>query len=267
MHSISSQIIKYIQFYVSANSRSGHGIHSPFVFQFIDQVLNDKNAYEEYEAVEKLRNDLLQDKRTLPYVDLGAGSKSEKGEHRRIASIAKHSAKSRKWGQLLFRMVKKYQPAQILELGTSLGLTTSYLALGYRDGQVSTIEGVEGVADEALKSFKKMSLENIQLYRGNFDDTLTRVLQDHPIIDFAFIDGNHQEAPTLRYFNTLTGHCNNDSILVFDDIHWSQGMEKAWQAIKEHPATLCTIDLFYMGIVLFRKEFKEKQHFRIRTSA
>ncbi|HSU28801.1 MAG TPA: class I SAM-dependent methyltransferase [Chitinophagaceae bacterium] len=264
MFSNISQAFKYLNFFLTAKSRHGHGIHSPFVFHFIEKVLCDKNAYPEYVVVENLRKDLLHDKRKLPYTDLGAGSKTGTGDQRSIASIARHSAKSKKCGQLLFRIVRKYSPAHILELGTSLGVTTSYLALGNRDGHVSTIEGVESVAGEASRNFKKSGLDNVHLYNGNFDDTLTRVLQDHPIIDLAFIDGNHREEPTLRYFNTLAGHCNNDTLLIFDDIHWSLGMEKAWQAIKEHPATLCTIDLFYMGIVLFRKEFREKQHFRIR---
>jgi predicted O-methyltransferase YrrM len=85
-----------------------------------------------------------------------------------------------------------------------------------------------------------------------------------PQVDLAFIDANHRKKPTLTYFNELLKKITGNAIIIFDDIHWSAGMEAAWNEIKQHPSVMLTVDLFYFGIIFFRPEFKVKQHFRIR---
>jgi predicted O-methyltransferase YrrM len=188
----------------------------------------------------------------------------DKKNKRSISSIAKNAAKPKKFGQLLYRIVKEYKPQTILELGTSLGITTSYLSNGNPASNVITMEGATEVANFAKQNFQKLQLQNIQFAEGNFDNTLPAVVHGLSSVDFCFIDGNHQQEPTERYFQQLLPKTHNDSILIFDDIHWSPGMEQAWQAILEHPSVRCSIDLFFIGIILFRSEFREKQHFTIR---
>ena len=256
--------IKYFNYWVTASNGKGHGMHSPFVFEFITKILNDKTVYPEYEKVEALRNQLLNDNRVLEVEDFGAGSVIDKKNKRSVSSIVKNAAKSKKFGQLLFRIVKHYQPKTILELGTSLGITTSYLSLAKPDGRLITMEGSTGIADVAKQNFKAIELKNVELIEGNFDHTLASVVRGLSSVDFAFVDGNHRQEPTERYFKELLAKTNNDSILVFDDIHWSSEMEAAWGTIKKNAAVKCSIDLFFIGIVFFRKEFKEKQHFAIR---
>ncbi len=255
---------KYLQYYLSASDGKGHGTHSPFIFHFITKVLNDKRHYPAYDKVEQLREELLTDKTILTIEDFGAGSSVGQANKRTIAGIAKNSGKPKKFGQLLYRLVKEYQPDTIVELGTSLGITTSYLALAKPGAKLVTMEGAGEVAAVAGKNFQKLEIGPIQTELGNFDTTLSSVLQSLPVVDFAFIDGNHQQEPTERYFYELLPKTNHYSLLVFDDIHWSSGMEKAWKTIRAHPAVRCTIDLFFIGIVFFREEFREKQHFRIR---
>lgn len=255
---------KYIKHWITASNSEGHGMHSPFVFEFITKVLNDKTVYPEYEKVETLRTQLLNDNTILEVDDFGAGSVIDKKNKRSISSIAKNAAKPKKFGQLLFRMVKYYQPATILELGTSLGITTSYLSLATPGARLITMEGSKEIADVAKQNFKALGLRNVELIGGNFDDTLSSVVRGLSAVDFVFIDGNHKEEPTVRYFRELLTKTNNDSILVFDDIHWSSEMEEAWETIKNNSAVTCSIDLFFIGIVFFRKEFKEKRHFAIR---
>jgi predicted O-methyltransferase YrrM len=126
------------------------------------------------------------------------------------------------------------------------------------------VEGSKEIAKLAKQNFGALELQNIELKEGNFDNELSSVIYHLSSIDFAFIDGNHRQEPTERYFHQLLTKINNDSILVFDDIHWSLEMEAAWETIKNHSAVSCSIDLFFIGIVFFRKEFKEKQHFVIR---
>jgi predicted O-methyltransferase YrrM len=255
---------KYLKYYLGSSNGKGHGIHSPFVFHFITKVLNDQQHYREYELAENLRQQLQHNKTELTIEDPGAGSSVNKTNTRTVAAIARHAAKPRKTGQLLFRMIKEYQPQTILELGTSLGITTSYLSLARPDSLLITMEGANEVASIARRNFESLGLQNISITEGNFDNTLSTVIAPLSSVDFAFIDGNHRREPTERYFQQLLSKTNNDSILVFDDIHWSREMEYAWETIKKHPSVRCTIDLFFTGIVFFREGFHEKQHFSIR---
>ena len=255
---------KFIRHNLTASNGKGHGMHSPFIFHFITNVLNDKQHYDEYNKVEELRKQFLKDETVLLIEDFGAGSSVNKANQRTVATIAKNSSKPQKFGQLLFRMVKEYQPKIIIELGTSLGITTSYLSLAKRDAIIITMEGASEVAEVASKSFEKSGAGNIRIEQGNFDNTLPIIVGGLSSVDFAFIDGNHRQEPTESYFKELLSKTHNDSILIFDDIHWSREMELAWDTIKNHPSVCCSIDLFFIGIVFFREEFKEKQHFNIR---
>jgi predicted O-methyltransferase YrrM len=256
--------LKFLNYFFTASNGKGHGIHSPFVFDFITRVLNDRTDYPAYQKVESLRKQLLQDSRLFVVEDFGAGGEFLKKYEKSIRSIARNAAKSKKYGQLLFRIVNYYQPTTIVELGTSLGITTSYLSLARPDAKLITMEGAREIGHVAKQNFNKLQLTNIELIEGNFDETLADVIRDLPSVDFAFIDGNHRQEPTETYFQQLLLKTNNGSILVFDDIHWSREMESAWETIKENEAVRGTVDLFFIGIVLFRKEFKEKQHFTLR---
>ena len=264
MYSSFQLALKYFKYYLTASNGKGHGMHSPFVFEFITRILNDKINHPVYQKVEGLRKQLLQDSRLFVVEDFGVGGKFLKKYEKSINSIAKNVAKSKKYGQLLFRMVNYYQPSTIVELGTSLGITTSYLSLAKPNARLTTMEGAREIGLVAKQNFSKLQLTNIELVEGNFDETLAGVIRDLPSVDFAFVDGNHRQEPTERYFHQLLSKINNNSVLVFDDIHWSGEMEAAWRTIKEHKDVKCTIDLFFIGIVLFRNEFKEKQHFVIR---
>ncbi len=264
MYPRSQLLLKYLNYYLIASNGKGHGTHSPFVFEFITKVLDDESVYPEYARVEGLRKNLLSDETILNVQDFGAGSSIAKSNERTISSIAKNAAKPTKFGQLLYRMVKFYQPSTILELGTSLCITTSYLSLAKPDAKVITMEGSKEIAKVAQTNFRNLEIRNVEIIEGNFDNTLSPVLSNLSSVDLVFVDGNHRQEPTERYFREMLSKIKNDSILIFDDIHWSKEMENTWKTIKNNKTVTCTIDLFFIGIVLFRKEFKEKQHFAVR---
>ena len=253
---------KYLFYYFNALNGKGHGTHSPFVFHFITKILNDHENYPEYGQIEDLRGQLLDDATLLTVEDHGAGSTTTATKQRSISSIARSALKTKKYGQLLFRMVRNYKPKTILELGTSLGITTAYFSVAAPASRVVTIEGAPAIASVAARNFNLLGLTNIELIEGTFDEKLPTVLNS--TIDLAFIDGNHRKEPTLNYFEQILPKTHNDSILIFDDIHWSAEMEEAWNQIKQHPSVKCSIDLFFLGIVIFRNEFKEKQEFTIK---
>lgn len=267
MYSAAQLAKKYIGYWLKASNGKGHGIHSPFVYDFVQNVLNNKIPAENYAAIEQQRQILKHDKRVLTLQDFGAGSVIENSKQRTVASIAANSLKSPKYAQLIYKIVHYYQPKTVVELGTCLGITTAYLAKA-GDNKVTTMEGADEVASVAESVFQQLDLKNIEIIKGNFDNTLPQWIKSEKDsdkkLDFAFIDGNHREEPTVNYFNQLLPLVHNDSIMIFDDVHWSKGMENAWNTIIHHPSVTLSIDLFFIGLVFFKNEFKEKQHFTIR---
>ena len=263
MYSPLKQVLKYLNYRLTSSNGKGHGIHSPFVFSFIKDVLNDKTRYPEYKEIEELRRKLLADNTPVPLEDYGAGSFAGHGS-RSVSTITSLAAKSPKYAALLFRIVKYYKPHYILELGTSLGISTAYLAAADKNSVVVSGEGNFVVASKAKNNLESLGLYNTRIVTGNFDNTLPEMVAAIPRVDLAFIDGNHREKPTVKYFHELLSKVSGSSVLIFDDIHWSEEMEAAWKYIKNHESVMLTIDLFFIGLVFVRPEFKVKQHFAIR---
>lgn len=240
-------------------SRDAHGIHSPFVYDLYQNVIAVKAPFYVYDKIEYLRSQLLASGKVIEVTDLGAGRSGK----RSIGAIAKRSAKPAKYGQLLFRLVNRFKPHAILELGTSLGLSSLYLCTPNNASKLLTIEGCPAIAQAAGENFKKFGAANIEQVTGDFDEVLPGALQRQQRLDFVFFDGNHRRDPTLRYFEQCLAYSNEQSVFVFDDIHWSAEMEEAWEAIKKHPSVTVTIDLFFVGLVFFRKQ-QAKEHFTLR---
>jgi len=239
-------------------------VHSPFVFDFIINVLRDKKQYDCYAAIERQRKKLKANNKLIEVEDFGAGSTVIKSNQRIVKHIANSSLKPRKFAQLLFRMVQYYKPATIVELGTSFGITSSYLSLGNKNAQLFTCEGATNIAAIAQQNFDALQIENIELIKGDFAKTLPDLFAKIATVDFAFVDGNHRKEPTVQYFQELLNHSKVTTILVFDDIHWSAEMEAAWEIIRQNPMVTLTIDLFFVGLVFINPDFKVKQHFVIR---
>lgn len=255
---------KYFNYYIKAQNGKGHGVHSPFVFDFIIHVLNDKKIYPCYLKIELLRKKLLNDATNIEVEDFGAGSAVIPFKNRIVKDIAASSLKKKKYAQLLFRIAKYYQSKNIIELGTSFGITACYLASSNPDSKVFTFEGANHIAKIASDNFTQLGLKNIKLIEGNFEKTLPLVNGKIKGIDLLFLDGNHKKKATLEYFDLFLKKAVDHSIFIFDDIHWSREMEEAWNLIQQNDSVTLTIDLFFIGIVFFSKDFKVKQHFTIR---
>ncbi|MDB5227461.1 MAG: SAM-dependent methyltransferase [Bacteroidota bacterium] len=254
-------ISEYI--YYTISSLNKYTIHSPYVYKLVTEVFEKQLFYEDYERIEALRDDLKDNDAVIDVVDLGAGSKSLKTRKRKISKIARKSVKKEKYAHLLFMMVRYLKANSILELGTSLGITTAYLASAHPNTRVITVEGSESIAKIAEENFRKLRLKNIELIIGNFDDVLPKICDEIKTFDLIFIDGNHREIPTINYFNTVLPYCHNETVILLDDIHWSEEMQEAWEYIKNHEKVTRTIDIFEMGIVFLRKENRQKEHMLI----
>lgn len=244
-------------------SKGIYSIHSPFVSDFMQNVLYDHRTFYCYEEIEKLRKTLLQSNNVIEVTDLGAGSHSAASATRKIKMIAKNSATPPKYAQLLFRIGNYFECRQIIELGTSLGLTSLYLSFVSKEAKVVTLEGDAHLAALAEKNFQSLGRQNITLLRGPFEKNLQEGLKHLEKTDLAYIDGNHRREATIEYFNTLLPFIREKSVVVVGDIHWSPEMKEAWKEIISNPPVTVTMDLFFFGIVFFRKELS-KQHFTLR---
>ncbi len=244
----------------TAKNTLGNGIHSPHLYYIVRMLIYDRNPYYCFKDIEKQRERLLRCQREIHVTDYGTGTTGT----RCIAKIAQTSLSASAEGQLLFRLVHHLKPQHIIELGTSLGITTSYLAKAIPESIVHTFEGSEQIATEAHKVFDKLHLTNIRQTIGNIDDKLLPALTEHGTIDFAFIDANHTEEATWRYFEAIAARCTQHSVLVFDDIHYSREMEQAWKRIQRDERVSSTMDLYHIGIVFFDKQYLRK-HYRLRV--
>ena len=246
------------------NSKNEHGVHSPFVFDLVTKCFYDKKNYPEYAVLKNYRNSLLQNKNTIEVTDFGVGSRVFKSNTRAINQIAKNAGISSKRAELLFRIVNYFQPESILEIGTSLGLATSALSLGNKNAKIVTLEGCPNTIAIAKNQCKLQNLNNIEFVNTKFEDFLKNLKLETRNPKLIYFDGNHSKKATLEYFELLLPTITNDSVWIFDDIHWSSDMEEAWDIIKNHPKVTVTIDTFQWGIIFFRNEQK-KEHFVIRT--
>jgi len=249
------------------HSKNEHGIHSPFVFDLVTKCFYDNTKYSEYEVLISYRKSLLENKNTIEVIDFGAGSRVFKSNVRAISKIAQTAGITPKNAELLFRIVRYFQPKSILEIGTSLGLATSALSLGNSNAKIITLEGCPNTQNQAQVQLQEQNsnFQNVEFINTEFSSHF-KTIHPSPITHhLIYFDGNHSKKATLEYFEALLPTISNDSVWIFDDIHWSADMEEAWEIIKNHPKISVTIDTFQWGIVFFRAEQK-KEHFIINPN-
>lgn len=256
---------RYLDYRLSAKSK--YSIHSPFLYDLIIHGLEDQKNYPEYHEIALLKKQLQHNNSKINKCDTGTG----KNEVKSVKQVLRKAALPARYGKLLFRISRYFQSREILELGTSLGVSTFYLGLGQVSDQGSKLISIEGCAEthriakdnlDWLKG-KTNRLSQVQLIYGNIDSTLSSVLKQFNSPDLVFFDANHTREATLEYFGRCKEKAGSRTIFIFDDIYWSEGMEEAWKRIKNDPGVTMTIDLYRLGLVFFDPGLS-KQDFRIR---
>ena len=240
-------------------STNQHGVHSPFVYQLVTQCFYNKETFTAYKVLNNYRQSLLRNNTLLEIEDFGSGSRVFKSQFRTVASIAKTAGSSVKKTQLLYRLSRYLNCKNLLELGTALGQGTQALCMGAQNGNVTSIEGSKALYNTTKKNLT--GCNNLNLINGIFKNELSK-LNDHKW-DLIFIDGHHDKAATIAYFEALIPNTHNDSLIILDDIYWSKGMNEAWNEIIQDESVAFSIDLFRMGILFFDHSIMPKQHFKL----
>ena len=251
------QIKSYIKHFLSAK-RKGHDVHSPFAYQLCEEVFYNYNTFYDFEKFDKIRTELLKDRTIITVKDLGAGSKTLNTNKRSIASITSVGISTKKQSEILYKLINFINPETIIELGTSVGLNTLYLSSSNKKANIYSVEGNEELTNFAKQLATTQNIVNCNFITGNFDSELPKLLNKLNSMDLIYIDGNHTYEATIKYFEMALAKKNNNSVFIFDDIYWSQGMTKAWEEIKKRPAVTMSIDTFYFGMLFFRVEVKER---------
>jgi len=255
--------LKYIKYLILSRHRRGHGIHSPFVFNLVSDVFRNKTDARVVLNIEGIRKKNLSDNRIITVTDLGAGSYKMNNSRRKVSDIVKYSAVSEKYGSLLHQLARRFGQYGIIELGTSAGISTMYLASASDTALVSAIEGCKETAGIAKENFSLAGITNVNLLTGSFDEILPGLLHRDAPPGMVFIDGNHRKEPAIKYFNMIADVSDKNTVIILDDIHSCREMEEAWSFISDHHKVSVTIDIFRMGIVFFRKGLS-RSHYIIR---
>lgn len=255
-------ILKYLNYRLT--SYTEHDLHSPFLFNFYMELIKNNFIFSDFEGLNLLRKKVESNTSIIEVSDFGAGSKKLISNKRVVSKIAKHGIASKKQAEFLYRFINKFKPESIIELGTSIGLTSLYLAKAASKATLYTIEGCPNLHQHSKDFFSEEKQYNIESICGNFDVEFPKLLSKLPHIDVLYIDGNHAYEPTMKYFNLALEKITPNSIIIFDDIYWSEGMQKAWAEICNHHKVTLSLDLFYFGIVFFRTENKNKEHFVLK---
>lgn len=250
---------RYFKYWFLAKTKT----NSAFVNELIDDVFKSDQEFYAFKEIEGLRSALKKNNGTIKITDFGAGSNINNSNERKISDVASNSAKAPGLGQMMFRLINKLEPKDMLELGTSLGISACYQIAPNKTANFTTMEGCPETAKIAKKVFSNFKADGVKIKVGDFAKTLPQVLESYDQLDYVFFDGNHQKEPTKVYFDQCISKAHENSIFIFDDIHWSKGMEEAWDYIKSHPRVTVTVDLFWVGLVFFSKN-EAKEDFIVR---
>ena len=237
--------LQWLRFYMKAANSKGHGTHSPFVYHFITEILNDTRNFYAFKEIEDLRKKLTSDKRRIIY----------NGKKTTIASLLNASLPT-KYNQLLFRMVDFYKPSSILEIGGSFGITTAYLASPNKKTLVHLIENNEAFTSFTRNILKELTLDNATLISKE------QLFEQRNMYGLILVNQSNWESEELT--EDLSAFVEEESVIIFKGINKSLSQKKHWDKIVEQSMKTFSIKLFDVGIIFFRKNLLKKQHFAIR---
>ena len=238
--------------YRNLQSLNQHGVEGKHIAQAFLKTLNGENTPDENQLFKKLnqfRLDLITDKRKISFEEIGHKSIMT------VAEVVDRAASPEIWAQFFYRLSQASRIKNILEIGTNLGISGQYFikALeGKKNAKFISMEGVKGLCEIASTRFDLISGENhFEVVHGLYDKSLQNIVISNIYFDLIFIDGNHRYEATLKYFELLKNNLSYRAIVIFDDIHWSSGMRRAWREICTQKGVVFSVNFFKLGLIVF----------------
>jgi predicted O-methyltransferase YrrM len=232
-----------IKWYRKLRYRKGHGVHSPFTYNLITKVIEEKTPYYVFEDIENFRKELLSCDNP-------------------VKILIEQETQSKNYGALLFRLVNFFKCRAVLQTGGSTGLMSLYLALPLRKSCIChVLEERNGLLETVRKFTENYSLKNLHLMEGAYPESLFRLKQDIASFDFIFINEKGDSEKTREALRLIETFIYQDTVMVVDHIRRDKAMKKLWKEIKNRPDVGPTIDLLSLGIVFFNTRL-HKQHYK-----
>jgi predicted O-methyltransferase YrrM len=253
------RILQYLKHQLYRRNRKGFGIHSPYLFEFVHDVVFNASRTEVPEQILRCHRSLKRENSLIPLGKLGTTANVEPSGRRTVGSFVRRSSVNEKYGSLLYRVSRWFKPDMIIELGTGLGISALYLGSGAPDVPLHSIEGNTDRADFAAQLMCRCGMGPVSIHWGEMDEKLEDLM---PVLEgrfLAFVDGNHHFGPTVRYVEKLLEGAGEEAVIILHDIYWSRDMQRAWEELLGRPGIRVGIDLFQMGILLLRRDLNKMQ--------
>lgn len=269
-----------VRWYLGASTR--YDVHSPHLVEFIREVYQDDRHYHAFDLIESVRRYWRGRPGTVKLQSLGAPSKTTSKDERTVRSLVATNAIDDDCGRFLFRLALWLRAKSIIEFGTNAGISTLYLHAADTRATLHTVEGNADVAALAKETFAKAGVgAGLHPHVGLFNKWLwahgpkpvpqtpakkqsikrkanKRVETNQPSaanqpLDLFFLDGDHRYQPTLDYVAALLPSRSENAVFVIADIHWSEGMERAWEELKQLPEVTASVDVYHFGLLFFKE--------------
>ncbi len=248
----------YLSYYIKARTR--YSIHSPFLHQFIAFVFDKERVYYDFQKLHQISEQIKLEEGILPDERF---SRTHRQNGISLSGLYKKSGHDLSEYECLYRLALFLKPSSILELGACTGMSSMALYLGAKPKSLKTLEGNQYLSAYCNNLFKNQGISSAVCIHTEFKEYLESAhLKETELV---FIDGHHQYAPTMSYTKLLIENSSDRSVIIMDDIHWSEEMYKAWNALKMHPQVHCSLETFRWGF-LFKDSRISSGHYCLISS-
>jgi predicted O-methyltransferase YrrM len=229
-------ILKGTILYRKLRYRKGYGVHSPFVYDLITKVIEEKMPYY---AFEKIR--------------AGVQNFEPKPPKERICF--------HKYGALLFRLVNFFKCEFVLQVGSPEGIISLYPASAHSGCECLVLENDQTSFRKTKVLAEKAGLSNLQVECTDYLKRIEDLFRQNKRFDLIFINiPGYDNCPDI--LNLCISESKKECIFVVSGIRDNSKMKKLWKNIIQNHQVSVSIDLYSWGI-FFLKNNIYKQHYKV----
>ena len=228
--------------------RKGFGVHSPFVYDLITNVIEETCEFYAYRDISLVRLQLLQNEQFIQY-----GKKQLT-----VKKALKRYGISTKEGKFLFRLANHYKPHTMLSVGSSMGLAPLYLARYDSTVQCITLECVQDIAEIATQVLSKEKNPALSIKTGTYRALLPESIVQLQQIDCVYVDKNVGVNDWDTIFEQCEPFIHNATFFVLAGIRSSTEKQSYWTQFRQHPSITVAIDLYDLGLLFFQSKLHKQ---------